>query len=243
MVVPTSGWSRRAGPAALWSALSLAACVLLYDEYEPPPAREPAASGADADVAPTDSPVAGGSPDGGRRRDPPDAGGLPDAGARGVVAPDAGVSGCAGPGCDAGAGCPGAPGCPDGGRGALGGCGADGCAPGAACERDADCMSRACQDGRCCGGRLGDCTRCAERLSLSVDCEAPPLGLAPSDVSDCRAFLACLAEHDEPCTTLGAPGCSGDAPAAACSEQDFGGRTGAGVSRATRVLQSAGCQL
>jgi hypothetical protein len=133
--------------------------------------------------------------------------------------------------------------CTDAGCSAAEGCDGGSCAPGGACERDTDCMSGACQDGRCCGDRLGECTRCAERLSLSVDCEAPPIGLEPRDVSNCRAFLGCLAEHDELCPTSGAPGCSGDAPAAVCPEEDFGGRTGAGVIRAMRVLQSAGCEL
>jgi hypothetical protein len=211
----------------------------MYEDYEPPPVPTPPVNGVDAAVAPHDSPTDGGSPNAGGPREQPDAGAGPDT--PDVVATDAGVSGCLG--CDGGALSPGTVGCPDAGSCGPEGCDAGSCAPGTACDRDGDCMSGACQDGRCCGDRLGDCTRCAERLSLSVDCEAPPLGLEPTDVSNCRAFLACLAEQDELCPTRGAPGCSGDDPAAACSEEDFGGRTGAGVVRATRVLQSAGCQL
>lgn len=207
---------------------SLAACLLLYDEFDPPPAQPPVegipVDGLDASVGPPGLPEDAGSDGVDAPRDQPDAAGVPGPDRPGSVASDAGVSGCAGVGCAQDA-CDGGP-----------------CAPGTTCETDRDCASRACQDGRCCGGRLQDCTRCAERLSLSVDCEAPPLGVEPSDVSDCRAFLACLAEHEELCPTRSAPGCSGDELAAVCAEDDFGGRDGAGVTRATQVLQSAGCQ-
>lgn len=118
------------------------------------------------------------------------------------------------------------------------------CEPGDRCQLDSDCESGACQDGTCCGGTLGDCTRCAERLSPAVDCGAPAEGVDALGVVNCGAFLSCLAENPARCATRNAPGCSGGDPAAnACPHNDYGGIAGTGVTRATEVLFDAGCQL
>ena len=120
----------------------------------------------------------------------------------------------------------------------------DRCASGAACQADSDCGSGACVDGACCGGALADCTRCALRLSPSVDCDFPSAGVDSTGVLNCNAFLACLADNAERCPTRNAPGCSGDNQAAdACPHNDYGGNAGTGLTRANQVLTNAGCQL
>jgi hypothetical protein len=118
------------------------------------------------------------------------------------------------------------------------------CAPGLACSADGDCVSGACVDGRCCGGSQGDCTRCAERLSPTINCDAPQAGQDSTGVANCRAFLECLASNPTICPTRNAAGCSGDNQAAdACPHNDYGGNAGTGLTRANQVLQNAGCQL
>lgn len=118
------------------------------------------------------------------------------------------------------------------------------CVPGAACQVDADCASGVCDGGACCGGALGDCTRCALRLSPSVDCDVPSAGVDQTGVVNCGQFLACLAENTERCPTRTTPGCSGDNQVAdACPHNDYGGNAGTGVTRANQVLTNAGCQL
>jgi hypothetical protein len=118
------------------------------------------------------------------------------------------------------------------------------CEAGFTCAVDGDCTSGACVDGRCCGGNQGDCTRCAERLSQTIDCDAPQAGQDSTGVANCRAFLQCLASNPVVCPTRNAPGCSGDNQAAdACPHNDYGGNAGTGLTRANQVLQNAGCQL
>ena len=118
------------------------------------------------------------------------------------------------------------------------------CAPGLLCQADADCSSGACVGGRCCGGSQGDCTRCAERLSPSIDCDAPQPGQDSTGVINCRNFLQCLASNPVTCPTRNSPGCSGDDQLNdACPHNDYGGNAGTGITRANLVLQNAGCQL
>lgn len=116
------------------------------------------------------------------------------------------------------------------------------CAPGRECRIDSDCGSGACEDGRCCGGTLRDCTRCAQRLSPTIDCNSP--GTDSTGVANCGAFLQCLQDNALACPTRTTPGCSGDNQATdACPHNDFGGNAGTGVTRANQVLVNAGCQL
>jgi hypothetical protein len=123
-------------------------------------------------------------------------------------------------------------------------CGA--CAPGLACGADNDCTSGACVDGRCCGGSQGDCTRCAERLSPTIDCAVPTAGVDSTGVTNCRAFLECLANNPDVCATRNASGCSGDNQnpgGDACPHNNYGGNAGTGLTRANQVLQNAACTL
>jgi hypothetical protein len=117
------------------------------------------------------------------------------------------------------------------------------CAPGKLCGNDADCASNACEGGRCCGGNQGDCTRCAERLSATLDCSTLGQGQDPTGVINCGNFLACLASHPAACPTRTALGCSGDPPTDACPHNTYGGNAGTGLTRANQVLTNAGCQL
>jgi hypothetical protein len=118
------------------------------------------------------------------------------------------------------------------------------CAAGDTCQADTDCASGACQGGVCCGGNLGDCTRCAERLSASVNCDFPAAGVDSTGVANCNAFLSCLTNNAARCPTRNTPGCSGDNQAAdACPHNNFGGNAGTGITRANQVLQNAACQL
>jgi hypothetical protein len=118
------------------------------------------------------------------------------------------------------------------------------CLPGDTCQADSDCSSGACAGGTCCGGSLGDCTRCAERLSQNVSCDFPTAGVDSTGVSNCNAFLGCLTANASRCPTRNTPGCSGDNQASdACPHNNYGGNAGTGVTRATLVLQDAGCQL
>jgi hypothetical protein len=118
------------------------------------------------------------------------------------------------------------------------------CAPSRRCQADSDCDSGACQDGSCCGGNQGDCTRCAQRLSRSVDCDQPTQGVDPTGVINCNLFLQCLTNNPLSCPTRNTPGCSGDNPQLdACPHNTYGGNAGTGVTRATQVLQDAACQL
>jgi hypothetical protein len=119
----------------------------------------------------------------------------------------------------------------------------DRCSSGQSCRLDRDCDSGACDDGRCCGGTQADCTRCAESLSTSLDCDSPADGIDPSGVANCSGFLQCLADNTAECPTRGAPGCSGNDPAAVCYDNLYGGTDGTGMTRAVAVLANAGCQL
>ena len=120
----------------------------------------------------------------------------------------------------------------------------DRCGPGLACNADGDCASGACEDGVCCGGSTVDCTRCALRLSTTIDCDAPAAGTDSTGVINCSNFLACLADNADRCPTRNTSGCSGDNQAAdACPHNDYGGNAGTGLTRANQVLQNAGCQL
>ena len=110
------------------------------------------------------------------------------------------------------------------------------CSPGSFCQSDAQCASGACEAGRCCGGSTGDCTRCAERLSPTVDCASGPAGSA----TNCAAFLVCLSNNATVCSTRFAAGCTND-PGGACNHNTYGGNDGLGVQQAARVLAEAGC--
>ncbi|HTV18039.1 MAG TPA: hypothetical protein VMG12_05195 [Polyangiaceae bacterium] len=110
------------------------------------------------------------------------------------------------------------------------------CEAGRLCQSDAQCASGACEAGRCCGGSTGDCTRCAERLSPTVDCATAP----PGGSANCAAFLQCLASNAGVCTTRFAAGCTND-PGGACNHNTYGGNDGLGVQHAARVLAEAGC--
>jgi hypothetical protein len=117
------------------------------------------------------------------------------------------------------------------------------CAAGLRCSSGADCQSGACSAlngvNRCCGGTGQHCTRCAEQLSLTVDCS----GAADSTgVNNCNNFLQCLANNSATCSTRNAPGCTND-PGGVCNHNTYGGDAGTGVSRANQVLVNAGCQL
>jgi hypothetical protein len=115
-----------------------------------------------------------------------------------------------------------------------GNCGA--CVPGLLCSADADCQSGACEDGRCCGGVLGDCTRCARRLVLGLTCSTN----GDAALSDCEAFLQCLADNPSVCPVRHADGCS-DAPEDPCFHESFGGNAGPGVVLADSILGTAQC--
>jgi hypothetical protein len=110
------------------------------------------------------------------------------------------------------------------------------CEAGRPCQADAQCASGACEAGRCCGGTAGDCTRCAERLSPTVDCATAP----PGGALNCAAFLQCLSNNASVCSTRFAPGCTDD-PGGACNHNTYGGNDGLGVQHAARVLAEAGC--
>jgi hypothetical protein len=110
------------------------------------------------------------------------------------------------------------------------------CEAGRLCQADAQCSSGVCDAGRCCGGTTGDCTRCAERLSPSVDCATAP----PGGALNCAAFLQCLSNNASVCTTRFAAGCTND-PGGACNHNTYGGNDGLGVQHAARVLAEAGC--
>jgi hypothetical protein len=110
------------------------------------------------------------------------------------------------------------------------------CEAGRSCGEDAECASGVCEAGRCCGGSSADCTRCAERLSPTVDCSTAP----PGGAANCAAFLQCLTTNASVCSTRFAPGCTND-PGGACNHNTYGGNDGLGVQHATRVLTEAGC--
>jgi len=114
------------------------------------------------------------------------------------------------------------------------------CEPGDTCRVDADCDRNACVDGTCCGGTEADCTRCAERLSLTVNCNSP--GVPANDATNCAQMLVCLADNIEVCSTRRSPGCSED-PGGACNPSRFGGGGGGGVRQVDRVLANASCEI
>lgn len=111
------------------------------------------------------------------------------------------------------------------------------CFPGEQCRADGDCQSGVCQDGRCCGGNAGDCTRCAERLSVNQSCSNAVIGNEPA----CTAFLSCLAANNAVCPTRFSPGCTGEG--GVCNANFFGGDGGLAVIQANQVLLDAGCAL
>jgi hypothetical protein len=117
------------------------------------------------------------------------------------------------------------------------------CSPGQSCRLDRDCGSGACQDGRCCGGNQADCTRCAERLSATLDCDAPADGIDATGIANCSGFLQCLSDNSAECPTRSTLGCSGNDPATVCYDNLFGGTDGTAMTRAVAVLGNAGCQL
>jgi hypothetical protein len=111
------------------------------------------------------------------------------------------------------------------------------CIEGTACLNDGDCASGACEGGRCCGGTLGDCTRCAERLSVGADCSAA----GPASEGWCSAFLQCLANNPAACPRRYEPGCSSDP--GVCNHNFYGGDGSVGVQQANALIFSPGCQF
>jgi hypothetical protein len=114
-------------------------------------------------------------------------------------------------------------------------CGA--CAPGRACALDSDCESGACQDGRCCGGQEGDCTRCARRLSSSLQCTSN--GASGEVAAACNGFLQCLADHAERCPRRLAAGCS-DA-GGVCDVSRLSSNGSKGIALADGIIGTALC--
>jgi hypothetical protein len=112
-----------------------------------------------------------------------------------------------------------------------------GCAPGRACGLDGDCASGVCQDGRCCGGQEGDCTRCALRLSTTLDCASN--GVRAETAAVCASFLQCLADNAARCPRRSTPGCT-DA-GGACELARFGGEGSQGVALGDGILGTAQC--
>ena len=112
------------------------------------------------------------------------------------------------------------------------------CAPGRACALDSDCQSGACQDGSCCGGQEADCTRCARRLSTSLQCTSN--GTSAEVAAACNDFLQCLSDNVAQCPRRRAAGCS-DA-GGACDISRFGGN-GNAVSLADGILGTARCSF
>lgn len=116
-----------------------------------------------------------------------------------------------------------------------GACGA--CAPGLLCNADADCQRGVCEDGRCCGGVLVDCTRCARRMAQNLSCSNTTDATARSN---CDRFLDCLADHPTECPVRHAEFCSAD-PGGVCNHLSFGGNGGPGLVLADSILGSASC--
>lgn len=112
------------------------------------------------------------------------------------------------------------------------------CNAGEQCSIDSDCTNAgsvgngACQDGRCCGGNLGNCTRCAERIS-TANCTGAS---DATGVTNCNNYLQCLRTNTNACPTAAAGSCT-------CDRNSFGGPGGTGVAQANNVLISAFCQL
>jgi hypothetical protein len=114
-------------------------------------------------------------------------------------------------------------------------CGA--CAPGRVCALDGDCQSGACQDGSCCGGQEGDCTRCARRLSSSLQCTSN--GASAELAAACNGFLQCLADNVELCPRRNAAGCSG--AGGVCDAGRFGSANG--IALADGIIGTAQCNF
>lgn len=113
------------------------------------------------------------------------------------------------------------------------------CGAGQTCALDADCQSGACQDGACCGGSEVDCTRCARRLSSTLDCASN--GASAEASAACDAFLQCLAEHPESCPRRQASGCASSG--AVCDVANYGGASSPAISRADAIIGTAACSF
>ncbi|MEO8185465.1 MAG: hypothetical protein ABI895_42190 [Deltaproteobacteria bacterium] len=113
------------------------------------------------------------------------------------------------------------------------------CAPGRACELDSECESGACQDGRCCGGQEGDCTRCARRLSTSLQCNSN--GASAEASAACSDFLQCLSDNIARCPRRNTSGCSG--ADGVCDVSRFGGSSAAGIALADGIIGTAQCNF
>ncbi|HKO92260.1 MAG TPA: hypothetical protein VJU61_13945, partial [Polyangiaceae bacterium] len=113
------------------------------------------------------------------------------------------------------------------------------CAPGGACVLDSDCQSGACQDGSCCGGKEGDCTRCARRLSTSLDCTSN--GASADVTTTCNDFLQCLSDNAELCPRRNSAGCT--SAGGVCDVSRFGGTSAAGISLADGIIGTAQCNF
>jgi hypothetical protein len=109
------------------------------------------------------------------------------------------------------------------------------CGVGASCELDSECQSGICLDERCCGGNQVDCTRCARRLAAAISCAIG--GAATATV--CDAFLQCLQDNPEVCSTRLAAGCT-DA-GGACDAANFGGNGSEALTLADRIIGTATC--
>lgn len=111
------------------------------------------------------------------------------------------------------------------------------CAPGRACALDSDCQSGACQDGSCCGGQEVDCTRCARRLSSSLQCTSN--GASAEVAASCNAFLQCLADNAAVCPRRNATGCSG--AGGVCDTNRFGNSSA--IALADGIIGTAQCSF
>jgi len=113
------------------------------------------------------------------------------------------------------------------------------CAAGRGCALDSECESGACQDGRCCGGQEGDCTRCARRLSTSLQCNSN--GASAEVSAACNGFLQCLSDNSARCPRRGSAGCA-DA-GGVCDVSRFGGSSSAGIALADGIIGTAQCNF
>jgi hypothetical protein len=116
-------------------------------------------------------------------------------------------------------------------------CGA--CAPGRDCALDSDCQSGACQDGSCCGGQERDCTRCARRLSASLQCTSN--GASAEVAAACNGFLQCLTDNAARCPRRLSAGCS--AAGGVCDVSRFSSSGGNGIALADGIIGTAQCSF
>jgi hypothetical protein len=84
-----------------------------------------------------------------------------------------------------------------------------------------------------------DCTRCARRLSATLDCTTN--GVSPDVAAACDAFMQCLAEHPESCQRRQTAGCAN--AGGVCDVANYGGAGSASISRADAIIGTAACNF